>query len=115
MTASGAILAGLGEEDGEMVMEEKKPTKNKTTEVLRHLQEHGSITSMEAIELFGATRLSSIVFNLRRRGHDIEAVTERGTDRYGSAVGYARYVYHAPECVEDVNGMNNADGAPKSV
>ncbi len=66
---------------------------NKTTEVLKHLQEHGSITSMEAIELFGATRLSAIIFNLRRHGHDIATVNKEGVDRYGHNVRFAKYVY----------------------
>ena len=70
---------------------------NKTGEVLRHLKEQGSITSMEAIELFGATRLSAIIFNLRKRGHDIETVTKTMTDRYGHNVSYARYVLHVDE------------------
>ena len=70
---------------------------NKTTAVLDHMKEHGSITQMEAIELFGATRLSAIIFNLRRKGHDIETVTMGTTDRYGHAVNYAKYVLHQDE------------------
>lgn len=70
---------------------------NKTTAVLDHMKEHGSITQMEAIELFGATRLSAIIFNLRRRGHEIETVTMGMTDRYGHAVNYARYTYHGKD------------------
>lgn len=66
----------------------------KTQAVLNHLREHGSITSMEAIELFGATRLSAIIFNLRKRGYEIDALTEGGIDRFGHAMNYARYVYH---------------------
>lgn len=65
---------------------------NKTNEVLRHLEEHGSITSNEAWELYGATRLSAIIFNLRKRGHEIDTVTMGMTDRYGHAVNYAKYV-----------------------
>jgi len=61
------------------------------------LQEHGSITSLEAIELFGATRLSAIVFNLRRRGYEITTETLATKDRYGHAVNYAKYVYHHRE------------------
>lgn len=68
--------------------------KTKTSEVLRHLQEHGSITSLEAIELFGATRLSAIIFNLRRAGYDISTETICAKDRYGHAVNYAKYVYN---------------------
>jgi hypothetical protein len=67
---------------------------NKTSKVLQHLQDHGSITSNEAWELYGATRLSAIIFNLRKRGHDIETVTMGMTDRYGNAVNYAKYVLH---------------------
>lgn len=69
----------------------------KTSAVLRHLREHGSITSMEAVELFGATRLSAIIFNLRRQGHDIETVGVSGTDMFVHAMNYARYVYHEKE------------------
>jgi len=68
--------------------------RTKHSEVLRYLQEHGSITSMDAIELFGATRLSAIIFNLRKRGHNIETVSVGGVDRYGHAVNYGKYVYH---------------------
>jgi len=65
---------------------------NKTIAVLNHLREKGSITSMEAIECYGATRLSSIIFSLRKRGHDIETIPTGTTDRYGHAVNYAKYV-----------------------
>ena len=43
-------------------MNEKKF--NKTEKVLEHLKEYGTITSLEAIDLYGATRLSAIIFNL---------------------------------------------------
>ena len=66
----------------------------KTGEVLRYLKENGSITSMEAIERFGATRLSAIIFNLRHRGYDISTVPVTSTDRYGHQVTFARYVLH---------------------
>ena len=64
---------------------------NKTTEVLRHLREYGSITSDEAWRYFGATRLSAIIFRLRRKGHEIETVMCDMRDRYGSPVKFARY------------------------
>ena len=70
---------------------------NKTTAVLSHLMDNGSITSIDAIERYGATRLSAIIFNLRRRGYDIETVTMGMTDRYGYAVNYAKYVLHEKE------------------
>ena len=65
---------------------------NKTIAVLEHMREHDGITQLEATELFGATRLSAIVFNLRKKGHVIETVTMGGVDRYGHAMNYAKYV-----------------------
>lgn len=67
--------------------------KGKTARVLLHLQEKGSITSWEAFELYGATRLSDIIFKLRRR-YDIETISKKFTDRFGSTSTYAVYVYH---------------------
>lgn len=60
--------------------------------VLRHLQRHGSITSWEAIQEYGATRLSAIIFNLRHSGWDIPDVWEEHTDRYGETVRFKRYI-----------------------
>jgi len=74
----------------------KEASMNKTIAVKNHLEAKGSITTFEAINLFGATRLSAIIFNLRRRGMDIQAITTIGLDRYGSKVRYAKYTYTAP-------------------
>ena len=63
----------------------------KTQAVLDWLKTHESISSMEAIENFGATRLSAIIFNLRKRGYDIETVICDGRDRFGRRVQFARY------------------------
>lgn len=64
---------------------------NKHKAVLQWLQTHASISSMEAIKEFGATRLSAIVFNLRKRGYDIETVMVDGRDRFGNPMRFARY------------------------
>ena len=66
-------------------------TTNKTKEVLKHLQTYGTITSMEAINLFGATRLSAIIFNLRKKGYNIISVDKTTKDRYGHTVPYSEY------------------------
>ena len=71
----------------------KLGTKGKIAMVLLHLQEKGSITSWEAFDLYGATRLSDIIFKLRVR-YDIETVKKMFTDRFGSTASYAIYVYH---------------------
>ena len=65
--------------------------KTQTSEVLNYLKTHKGITSMQAFEKFGATRLSGIIFNLRRQGHNIISVDKTGTNRYGEHVSFAEY------------------------
>ena len=66
-------------------------TTNKTKEVLKHLQTYGTITSIEAINLFGATRLSAIIFNLRKKGYNIISIDKVTIDKYGHRVPYSEY------------------------
>lgn len=61
--------------------------------ILQHLQSKGNITSMEAIELYGATRLSAIIFCLREHGYNIITQKVDGVNRYGNKMKYARYLY----------------------
>ena len=63
----------------------------KHQKVREHLLEHGSITSWEAIQEYGATRLSAIIFNLRKT-MDIDTLMIEDTDRYGNNTRYAKYV-----------------------
>lgn len=58
--------------------------------VLQYLKENNSITSLEAIKEFGATRLSAIIYNLRKE-HNITTQYETSKNRYGDSVSYARY------------------------
>ena len=66
---------------------------NKTNKIIEHLKTYKTITSLEAIELYGATRLSAIIFNLRHH-YGMNIVSERidFTDRFGSKSSYAKYV-----------------------
>lgn len=68
-----------------------KRKNTKTMAVTEHLIQHGSITSMEAFELYGATRLSAIIFELRRKGFNISNEWLETTDRYGSTIRFVRY------------------------
>lgn len=67
-------------------------TTNKTMKVLEHLKKYGSITSWDAIQKYGATRLSAIIYNLKKR-LDITTDMQEGIDRYGHGVRFAKYVY----------------------
>lgn len=60
--------------------------------VLLHLKRHGSITSWDAITLFGATRLSAIIYNLRHDGWNIETTDLTVKNRYGNSTTVAKYI-----------------------
>lgn len=64
----------------------------KSSQVLEHLRANGTITSWEAINLFGATRLSAIIYNLRKH-YDIRSTDEDFTDRNGNRSVFAKYIY----------------------
>lgn len=68
-----------------------KKLTGKTGKVLEHLQKNDGITSMEAFEFYGATRLSAIIFNLRKMGFVIESETKECKDRYGTICRFSKY------------------------
>lgn len=53
---------------------------NKTQAVLDYMKENRKITSWDAIMMFKATRLSAIIFNLRKRGYHITSVEKNTND-----------------------------------
>jgi hypothetical protein len=63
---------------------------NKHELVKQYMLDGNSITSWEAIEKFGATRLSAIIFNLKNT-YNIVSTREEHIDRYGNSGHYARY------------------------
>lgn len=63
---------------------------NQKQEVLRHIKRYGSITSMEAFEKYGITRLSAIIYILRRE-YEIVTIMRTSVNRYGNEVNYAEY------------------------
>ena len=65
---------------------------SQTKDVLQHLIKHGSITSYEAFKLYGATRLSAIIYELRHRHkYDITSCPQTVKTRYGQKVHIAVY------------------------
>lgn len=67
--------------------------RGKTKKVLEYLQTNGSITQLQAWELFRASRLSSIVFNLKKYGYNIISKKVNFTDINGEKSHYVRYIY----------------------
>ncbi len=65
--------------------------------VLEHLKRAGTITSKEAFQQYGITRLASCINRLRNYGYDIRTVMIDGETRYGEPCRYANYVYKGEE------------------
>ena len=58
--------------------------------VLRHLKD-STITSYEAFLDYGITRLSAIIYSLRKEGYTIISMSKKHTNRYGEKVTFAEY------------------------
>lgn len=54
--------------------------KSKTQKIIEYLEKKGSITSWEAITRFKYTRLSDIIFVLRRKGWIIDSEHKQNKD-----------------------------------
>lgn len=66
---------------------------NKTKAVKKHLEEYKTINSWEAIQQYGATRLSAIIYNLRHN-YDMKIINDTVyfTDKYGTKAHYDNYI-----------------------
>lgn len=60
-------------------------------QILAYMLEHGSITSKEAFDELGCTRLSGRIFDLKQKGYIITKVRESSFNRFGKRVSYDRY------------------------
>lgn len=68
--------------------------KNKLTQtqmILMHLQDYGTITSIEAMQNYGIMRLASRINDLKRQGIDIVSETVTSHNRFGEPVRFAKY------------------------
>ena len=65
-------------------------------EIKWHLQEKSTITSWEAIKDYGITRLSAIIFNLRKEGYSIISKTDIVKNKFGREIKVVTYVYEKP-------------------
>ena len=61
------------------------------TLIIEYMREHGSITTYEAYEQLGITKLTTRISELKAAGFDIRQRTESGLNRYGKPVTYNRY------------------------
>lgn len=74
-------------------MQVKTEMETQISTVLSYLKKHRTITSMQAFEMFGVTRLAGIICKLRKRGYLIKTVMCETKTRYGTNSQYAKYQY----------------------
>mgnify|MGYP003115221740 FL=1 len=74
----------------------KQDIKSQMCEIKWHLQEKSTITSWEAIKHYGITRLSAIIFNLRKEGYSIISKTDIVKNKFGREIKVVTYVYEKP-------------------
>lgn len=72
--------------------------------ILNHLRKYGSITQKDAWELYGASRLSAIIYNLKYKdGYNIQTQMEKGQNRYGETTYFGVYTYIDEMVEENMN------------
>ena len=59
--------------------------------VVAYTKKHGSISSIEAFQFLGITRLSARIFELEDKGIRFNRKTETVKNRFGEEVRYTRY------------------------
>lgn len=59
--------------------------------ILNHIKRYGSITTFTAFNSYGATRLSAIIFNLKKDGYKIKSEPINVKTRYGNKVIVSKY------------------------
>ena len=59
--------------------------------VLDHLKKNKKLSQKQAINLYGAYRLSAIIYNLRKDGYNITTSFKSGKNRFGDNVSWAEY------------------------
>ena len=64
---------------------------NREQIVLQHFSKNKYLSSMQAFELYGITRLSATIYDLRQRGIKIGSVWRTTMNRYGKMVRYMDY------------------------
>lgn len=59
--------------------------------ILRHMEDYGSISSLEAMQEYGIMRLASRITDLKKAGIPIRRDMVSQKNRYGETVTFARY------------------------
>lgn len=66
---------------------------NQCEKIVFYIQMFGSISSMEAFQDLGITRLSARIYELRNEGYQFDEKFETAKNRFGESVTYKRYKF----------------------
>lgn len=64
---------------------------NREMIIMQHFSKYRFISSMQAFELYGITRLSAVIYELRQKGVKIGSIWRTTVNRYGKEVRYMDY------------------------
>lgn len=64
---------------------------NQCARIVRYIKDFGSISTKEAFNDLGITRLSGRIYDLKKKGVPITDRMEKSKNRYGEDVSYKRY------------------------
>lgn len=71
------------------MMQHTNPTQNER--ILSYIEEHGSITQLEALNDLGVMRLASRISDLKRKGYNIISENVTIKNRYGEKCSIKKY------------------------
>jgi len=86
-------------------------TKTQTSDILQHLKDGRKLTQKEAINEYGAYRLSGIIYALRNQGHDIASIPLNVPTRYKKEDGTPRMANVVEYKLNDKNNSRLLDDA----
>lgn len=69
--------------------------------VLEYMQRFGYITTLDAFNDLGITRLSAKIFNLRKAGYEIPDETIKVKNRFGEEVHVKKYMLAEDKLIQD--------------
>ncbi len=72
-----------------LIIEPQKMTQ--TEKILKHMEQYGKITPIEAMQEYGIMRLASRISDLKKAGYKIKKGVCTSTNRYGEKVYFAEY------------------------
>ena len=70
-------------------MANKKPSQ--ASRLLDYLKRFGSVTTWEAFQELGITRLSARIFEIKERGYSIKTESIKSKNRFGEPVHFNKY------------------------